>query len=148
MDKITFTKRHIPIYPEYRPLYKISLLLLILKKCCRANKSSLLKLHLIYWGINKDDNLKEITNLISKKSFDLQFWSIQPSLNRALDFAIASNLCLRIGDRYELGEKGDKFVSLIIKDNELLSKNKYRISKIEKRVTETIINNLTKEWKL
>ncbi len=59
---IRFTKRAIPIPPDYRPLYKIGHILIILAISSRAGKSSLMRLHFLCWPSRVKEILKQLGN--------------------------------------------------------------------------------------
>ncbi len=149
IKKLTFTQRPIPIPADYRPMYKIALLVLILRLCCRAETSTLLKLHLFSWAIASDKNSKKVLDFV-KSNFqtDFSIWGIEPALNRALQFAIADNICEVVnGKTYKLTEKGFKFYELINGDKELFDKEKIFLNFIGKsKITDSRINSMSKQW--
>lgn len=151
INKLSFVKRPISIPPEYRPLYKISLIVLILKICCRGEKSNLLKLHLFSWALTSDSNMNEVRGYLeSDFQTDFTIWGIEPTLNRALQFAVSENICdLTNGRIYGLTEKGTKFYDQIMQDMELLIKEKDFLKYVGKmQLTDSRINAMTKKWTL
>lgn len=56
MIKLSFQKRPTPIPGRYRPVYRISEIILILKLVCRAGKADIIKIHLILWGLQNEEN--------------------------------------------------------------------------------------------
>lgn len=151
IKKLTFTQRPIPIPADYRPMYKIALLVLILRLCCRAETSTLLKLHLFSWALASDKNSKKVLDFV-KSNFqtDFSIWGIEPALNRALQFAIADNICEVVnGKAYKLTEKGFKFYELIKGDKELFGKEKAFLNFIGKsKITDSRIDAMSKQWSL
>lgn len=151
IKRLSFTDRPIPIPAEYRPLYKIALIVLVLKLCCRSETSSLLKLHLFSWALSSDGNLEKLNEHV-KSSFTSEFsvWGIEPALNRALQFAIAEQICEVIsGKNYKLSPKGVKFYDLIQADPDLLSNEKRFLSSIGKNtITDSRITSMSKQWTL
>lgn len=63
-DKITFKRKPIPIPVDYRPTYKISIIILVLKFCCNSETSSLLKLHLFSWVVKSESNMDQFKKFI------------------------------------------------------------------------------------
>lgn len=59
ITKISFVKRPISIPPDYRPMFKVAQIVMILGYCCRSNRSSLLKLHLFSWALKSEGNIKK-----------------------------------------------------------------------------------------
>lgn len=144
---LKFTSRTIPIPADYRPLYKIGHILLILHLSSRGSKSSLMKLHFLSWAIKSKKNTEVVREWI-KKNFqnDFHIWGIEPTVNRALLFASADNFLKDDGGSFVLTDRGTNFVKSIIKDNELFIEEKKFLSEIGKGViTEIKISELSKQ---
>jgi hypothetical protein len=91
--KLSFIQRPIPIPADYRPMYKIALLVLILRLCCRAETSTLLKLHLFSWALASDKNSSKLREYVTSNfKSDFSVWGIEPALNRALQLQ-SENIC-------------------------------------------------------
>ena len=151
IPKLSFVKRPIPLPAEYRPMYKIALIVMILKICCRAESSSLLKLHLFSWALASEKNMKEVHDfVVSNFKTDFSVWGIEPALNRALQLAIAENICdIAQGKSYKLTEKGNKFYDMIKADPELFIVEKAFLLYVGKnKITDSRISEMTKKWSL
>jgi hypothetical protein len=149
ITKLSFIQRPIPIPADYRPMYKIALIVLILRICCRAETSSLLKLHLFSWALTSDDNLTKLREYVTSNfQSDFSVWGIEPALNRALQFAIAENICeVANGKNYKLTEKGNRFYEMIDADNELFSKEKTFLKFIGKsKITDKRLTAMSNQW--
>jgi hypothetical protein len=151
IKKLSFTKRPIPLPAEYRPMYKIALIVMVLKNCCRAETSNLLKLHLFSWALASEKNIKELRDYVTSNfKTDFSVWGIEPALNRALQLAVAENICEVInGKNYKLTEKGNKFYKMIESDSELFDLEKSFLIFIGKNsITDSRINAMTQRWNL
>lgn len=152
IKKLSFTKRPIPIPPDYRPMYKIALIVLILKLCSRSNKSSLLKLHLFSWALTSKKHASMLKSFIDNNFHgEFSVWGIEPALNRALQLATAEKICeLADGKNYILtSEKGIQFFNMLMNDKELLVDEKTFLNSIGKNtITDSRINTMTKQWSL
>lgn len=152
IKKLSFTKRPIPIPADYRPMYKIAMIVLILKLCCRSSKSSLLKLHLFSWVLTSENHANILNEYIAKGfTGEFSVWGIEPALNRALQLATAENICEIIdGKNYILtADRGMKFYNMIAADSDLFAKEKVLLSSIGKnKITDTRINEMTKQWSI
>lgn len=151
IKRLSFTKRPIPLPAEYRPMYKIAILVMILKYCCRGESANLLKLHLLSWSLASEKNMQELKDYITSNfKSDFSVWGIEPALNRALQLAVAENICDIInGKNYKLTEKGNKFFDMIKADKELFELEKKFLSFIGKNhITDNRINSMTKKWNL
>ncbi|NVN96018.1 MAG: hypothetical protein HXX18_12120 [Bacteroidetes bacterium] len=149
IKKLTFTQRPIPIPADYRPMYKIALLVMILRLCCRAETSNLLKLHLFSWALSSDTNLLKLREYVTSNfQSDFSVWGIEPALNRALQLAIAEKICEVVnGKNYKLTEKGFKFYEMINAENELFVKEKAFLNFIGKsKITDSRINAMSNQW--
>lgn len=149
IKKLSFTQRPIPIPADYRPMYKIALVVLILRICCRAETSTLLKLHLFSWALASDKNLFRLREYVTSNfQSDFSVWGIEPALNRALQLAIAENICEVVnGKKYKLTEKGFKFYEMISEDSELFEKEKSFLNFIGKsKITDKRIDAMSNQW--
>lgn len=140
-----FRRRRLPINADYRPMYKIGLIVCILSKVCIGNKSSLNKLHFFIWALKSTKNREFIRDLLSSgQTSGLISWGVEPALNKALGFCLAEELISLPDDKYVLTEKGEEFLKQIDKDEELFVDEKAFLNHIGKRgVPETFINQLT-----
>ena len=147
---LSFNKKPIPIPADYRPMYKIALIVLILKLCCRAEKGSLVKLHLFCWALQSEGNMVRLRDYTaSHYKNDFIVWTVEPALNRALQYAVADNICELIGGDYKLTEKGEKFYAMIQKDDELLSSEKAFLKLMGKNtITDSRILSMSKQTRL
>jgi len=145
---IVFTERPIPLYPSYRPMYKVSLILLILSINGYAGKATLLKLHLFSWALKSHKNLDALKDfVVSNYRKDLKFFGIELTLNRALNLAIAEKLISFHDDKYFLLDKGTEFSKYLIKTPELFVYEKQVLKVIGKNITDEKMNELLKHWK-
>lgn len=149
--KLSFKKRPIPIPADYRPMYKIALIVLTLRTCCKAETSTLLKLHLFSWALSSDKNISKLKDYVTSNfQTDFSVWSIEPALNRALQYAIAEKICEVVnGKNYKLTEKGHKFYQMINADYELFDKEKVFLNFIGKsKITDSRINAMSNQWNI
>lgn len=151
IKKLSFTQRPIPLPVEYRPMYKIALIVLVLKLCCRGETSNLIKLHLFSWAFTSKKNMKELQDYVASNfKTDFSVWGIEPALNRALQLAVAENICeILHGKNYKLTEKGNKFFEMIEQDSQLFDVEKSFLAFIGKnQITDNRINLMTDKWNL
>ena len=150
IQHLKFTQRPIPIPVDYRPLYKISIIILVLKLCCRDNASTLLKLHLFSWILKSDSNMNVMRNyIVSNYKKEIEFWNIEPALNRALQFAVADGLCeMTSTKKYKLKEKGESFYNSIIESESFTKEIGFLKFVGKNKITDSRIDEMTKQWKL
>lgn len=143
--KITFRKKPIPLPAEYRPMYQIAIIVMVLKYCCRNNTSGLQKLHLFSWCLYSNKNMEILKNLINNNyKTPIPHWTIDPALNRALIYAVKDGICdLTTNKKYKLTLKGLNFVSKIEIDSDLFVIEKTFLNQIGKQLTDDIVDKLT-----
>lgn len=146
---IVFNERPLPLYPSYRPMYKVSLILLVLSINGYSGKASLLKLHLFSWALKSQKNLEALKDFVVSNNYkkDLKFFGIELTLNRALNLAIAENLILFKDDKYSLLKKGVEFSTYLLDSKELFIYEKQILKLVGKKITEDKMNELLKHWK-
>lgn len=151
IKKLSFTRRPISVPADYRPMYKIGIIVMILKICCRAERGGLLKLHLLSWALKSSKNMDLVRQYIANNyKNEFSVWGIEPALNRALLLAVAEGICEIIeGKTYQLTEKGNKFYKMIVADNELLEEEKSFLKFVGKnKITDSRIDAISKQWSL
>src|ERR1019366_9944223 len=95
---IRFKKRPNAVAPDFRPGWKVSLLLLILQFGSRGGKSSLTRLHVLNWAVRSIRHQEELLTTIKSEaplfSFNVRF---EPAFSRAIDLAVAAALVTWVG---------------------------------------------------
>lgn len=134
-----------PLYPELRPLYKISKLLLILKHASRSKKSSLIRLHLFNWVLKDRDRMKALETGISNNKLSFKVWGVDPAVNYALQYAQAEGLVNKEGQSFKLTSKGEGLLKTSNVES-LFDKEMRLFEKIGVKLTEKLVSGITKEW--
>lgn len=145
MAKLTFNRRPMPIFAEYRPLYKISIILMILYFSSRGKKSSLIRLQLFNWAIKNEKRKSLLLVSVTKGSLHTEVWGMDPTLNISLQFALAEKLIDRSGTTYSLTNKGKQFLDKVIDENCLKVELEF-FKKIGAGLTESMINDGISRW--
>jgi len=150
IQNLRFSKKPISIPADYRPIYKIAQIVLILKLTGTAGKASLLKLHLLNWAMKNDKNKDEIIHFIrSNYLSEITVWGIEPAMNRALLLCIAEGICSIENGKYKLEEKGNDFYKLLYNDSELFLEEKEFLTFVGKRhITDARIDSISQKWTL
>jgi len=149
IKNIKFSKKPISIPVDYRPVYKIAQIVMILSITCIGNKSSLLKLHLLSWALKDDKNKDEVLELIkSNYDTDIAVWGIEPALNRALLFCISENICIMENGKYLLTEKGTDFFKLIVKAEVFVEEFEFLNFVGKRKITDNRIESISNKWSL
>src|SRR5689334_6792274 len=103
-----FRRRAVPVPGDLRPLWRINLILLLLRKCCRGGRSSFARLHVLSWAsLSFENRTLLVRALDGEETVESIIVRVEPSLNRAVDFAVGEGFIRRVnGDRYELTPTG------------------------------------------
>lgn len=143
-----FRKRKLPINADYRPLYKISIIILILKLVCNGNKSSLSKMHFFIWALKSKKHMDFISEIINTNKTDLiMSWGVEPALNKALLFGIGEGVFEFNGDKYKLTEKGNAFYIKIKKAGNIFTDEIHFLESLGKqKISEALLETLTQSF--
>lgn len=145
---ISFTERARPLYPSYRPMYKVSQIIMVLYYNGFGGKASLLKLHLFSWALKSPENLALLKDFAtSNNQSKMHFFGIESTLNRALNLAYAEKLIDFDNGSYSLLEKGRNFAISINEDETLFVNEKQTLKLIGKKIPEKTISSLINHWK-
>ena len=141
-----FIKRPIALPSNYRIFYQVSILLLVLKLCCAKNVgASTLKFQLLAWTLRDDDgcnSLMRVTKLKDEKC-NFNFWSLDPALNRAIEFALADGFLILKNEKFISAPKGDALLRYIL-ETDVFIHEKEILKKFNKSVTESFVNTVLK----
>ena len=146
--QVKFTPRTIPIPADYRPLFKIGHILLILEIACRSNKSSLMKFHFLSWAMKSKRNMEIVLGWV-RDDFknDFHIWGIEPTINRAIIYAVADEFIQEADGDYVLLDKGRDLFKLIKKQKDLFVNEKKFLQSIGKNsITESKIAELANKF--
>lgn len=139
-----FRRRPVALPGDLRPTWRIGLLVLLLSQCCRQQRSSLTRIHVLNWAARSEANHADLTALIANKlSPDQLIVRFDPACNRAIDFAIGEGQLKRVdGSRIELTESGKALADEISKDSELYVTEKRLTGAIKQKVSETLVDKI------
>ncbi|MFP3393355.1 hypothetical protein [Brevibacillus sp. SIMBA_040] len=140
--KITFTRRKVSVAAGYRPITKIAQIILILYLSSRNNSANLFKLQLLNWAFKSKDRDQVILLLIQDPLSNIPFVSMDPTVNRALQFAIADKFISFNPNtgKFSLLEKGIDFAKSIIENKDILLEERELLGKIGTKLTDKIIS--------
>lgn len=142
----TFTRRPSPLDPELRPEWRLSVLVLLLRVCCRGTRSSLRKLHLLNWTIRSNEARLRLFALLDETigPEDIEI-RVEPALNRAIDFAAAEGLVRFVGgDKVELTPSGVSLAAEIVSAPDCLVHERAFMERLRLRLTEQKVTEILK----
>lgn len=140
----SFTLRPIQVAGDLRPIWRLASICLILRNCW-GNSSTLRQLHVLNWAIRDVENRAVFLAALGDAPPVLPIVRIEPSLNRAVDFALAENLITRASNRITLAERGLAFAKRIEGEPEVFIEEKVFFERIGKKVTTTLIERVL-QW--
>jgi hypothetical protein len=120
VEALTFESRPQPLSAALRPLYRVSLIVLVLHLNCSRGTASLLKLQFFNW-VMKSENLRAHISRLSRTQsvFTLGIIHMDPMVNLAIKYAFSEGLVtVTRNSKYKLTDKGKQFTESIIRDSE------------------------------
>lgn len=102
---------------ELRPVWRIALLVLIIKLVGRANKASRNKIHLVNWALKKSEHVDSYISYTQQITNKRPFINLDPAMDKAIDYALYSKLVTVDNNRVTLSETGTELVNQLIKSD-------------------------------
>lgn len=141
-----FDARPYPVRPPHRPLWRIGTIVLILGKC-RARKASLKQLHVLSWAMRSPPTATFLVSALNDHQDALPgipSVRFEPSLNRALDFAVAEGLVTIANGMFVLTAIGEHFLNEIDQNDDILAAEKGMLKRLRGTVSQAAVNRLLK----
>lgn len=134
---------------NYRIMYKISQLVLIIYYCCSSRKGcSLEKLHMISTAITSKTDYDRLNSFINGRQ-NIIIIRFDPAVNRAVTLALAEGLLYgQVNGLFRLSKKGKKFAEELDKDKTLMVREKELMQRISTNLTEDKVNELMADWRI
>ena len=150
MIKAKLDIKPIPVPSIYQPIYKLILLLAVLKYGTRKpHNCTFLKLHLYLWALRTVDNFESLKALKKSNIDSMLPWTYEPGLNKLVTIALVNNYCTRaiISNELQitLTEEGDSFIKEIERRN-LFSEDIEKIKKIG-IISQVKVKKASSNWK-
>lgn len=140
-SSFVFRRRTESIPADMRPVWRIALILLVLQLSSRGGKSSFGRLQLFNWALLHQEGKSALLDVLAgNNSPTAVMVRIEPSLNRAVDFASAAGLVKIVnGDRVEITSVGQSEVRRIIDAKDLFLAEIAFLNSVGRAVTETLV---------
>ena len=135
---------------NYRISYKVSLICLIIGKCCGKKGCSATKLQMTNAAVSTSKSRKELFDLINGKLFsEVTLIRFDPAISRAINYALADSLiCRQANGLFRLANKGKELVKNIYEDTELMTVEKDFFRELSNGLTEDIIESIAHTWRV
>jgi hypothetical protein len=96
MIEVTLDIKPIPVPLLYQPVYKLIMLLAVLKYgTSKPHNATFLKLHLYLWGLRSEENYTVLKQLQKKERNTVLPWSFEPALDKVVTIAIINKYCTK-----------------------------------------------------
>lgn len=141
--KAVFRQTGTPVEPELRPVWRISLIALILSLLSSGNKANIKKIQVLCSLISSADKRQQYFSP-TKDLFDNFNLRFDPLVDRAIDLGIGEKIFeLDSSKSIKLTKKGQEFAKKIESDREVFINEKGFILKFKKSFfTDEVINRL------
>ena len=130
-----FIRRPAPVAPNARLSYRVSVLVLLLRDCCRRAQSSLKRLHFLDWAIRSEARATHVRDIDSLGDVAAAV-RYDPVVDAALRFATAEGLVTMQQARVALTDSGQALAAAIDGDAELLVRERVAMKILGKHVAE------------
>lgn len=122
---------------DRRPLWRVALVMLLLKQACRGASSSLSRLHVLDWAVRSKHGRDQIVGFLNgNRPASFSPVRFDPALLRALQFARAEHLVAAKGGNIALTDKGLALAAEIEAEADLLRVEKAVLAELGKKFTE------------
>lgn len=150
VKEIRFSKKPMPVPYKYRISYKIAQIILIIGICCRKGACSLVKIHMLSWGLTSAKEMNNLSRfLVNVNSTSQPNLRFDPSVNRALGFGVAEKVFFQVNNgKYALTEYGEKVFNDIMEDSEMLLVEKLFLKSVANKLPEKKIDELIADWRI
>ncbi|MGX5623668.1 hypothetical protein [Bacillus cereus] len=147
VESITFTNKPIPVPYNYRIVYKITQIALIVYICSGRKACSLIKIHMISTALNSKERFDNLLNYVIYNEQAIDLVRFDPSINRAVDFALAEGILLRQKNGlFKLPIKGKGYIEHIINDTSMFIFERNQLKQLGSNLTEDKIDRLISIW--
>jgi len=142
--------RPTPLPCDLRPIWRIAALVLILNQC-RQKRATIEQLHVMNWSIRSRKAQEQFIEFLQgRRSPNQVVVRYDPSLTRAIDFALAEGIVARyerpeksetshLEYRLMLTERGEELANELMGDEELFAVEKSFLRNIGSKISQTQI---------
>ena len=129
---------------DLRPLWRMCLVVLLMRKCCRGNRTSHAKLHVLNWAMLNETNRTNLLKLTSGESKPTDILvRIEPFLNVAVNYALGEGLIeQKNGDRLVLSTRGVTLADKLIGMEDVFESEKQFIALLGNKLSEKLVTEL------
>ncbi|HMP71320.1 MAG TPA: hypothetical protein PKA76_18370 [Pirellulaceae bacterium] len=139
-----FRDRPAAVKGDLRPLWRMSLIVMLLRKCCRQNRTSFARLHVLNWALIFKNNQLTLLDLVKNKTQPTEVLvRIEPFLNTAVNYCIGEGLLSQEkGDRLVLTSQGVNLADRLIEREDIFEEERRFMIELGNSLTEGVVNEL------
>jgi hypothetical protein len=139
-----FRQRPVSLPADLRPLWRIGLIVLLLRKCCRQGRTSLTRLHVLSWGFispkGRSQLLAAAAGTLSPDSLVIRF---EPFLLQAVDYGVGEGLIRRDGGgTIELAEAGMRLAEELEVNQSAFAPEKAVMASLRTKISEDLVKRM------
>ncbi|QUI22738.1 hypothetical protein HZI73_10745 [Vallitalea pronyensis] len=142
INEIFFERKPIPVPYNYRIIYKLSQIVLIINLSNRTGNCSVLKLHVLSSALSSDEEMSRLVYFLENKVLvKYPFIRMEPALNRAINYGLAEGIINQRNDgKIFVTNKGENLYNCLMEDLEIMVRDKEFLSKFGKKVTDKFLS--------
>lgn len=129
---------------ETRPLWKCSLVILIMGITGREKRCSLKKIHTANWLTKSSGHLDELLDWAKSETLFAPHIRLDPTVDRAIDLIAASGYVCKVGGKISLTTAGEDLFSQIFTDTEIMEREKEILAAAKKYLSEAAVERIFK----
>jgi hypothetical protein len=122
----------------------MSLLALLMTRCCRQGRATLQKLHVLNWALRTPEGREALLEALDGHGTpDSNLVRFDPALNKTLDFARAEQLVVQLeGGRYQVTTKGITLAEQLEEDQTSFVSERSFLDAVGSRLTEALVSRM------
>lgn len=140
----SFKRRKIFTPCETRPLWKSSLVILIVGITGREKRCSLKKIHTANWLTKSSEHLEELLEWSRSETLFAPHIRLDPTVDRAIDLMAASGYVCKVGGKILLTPTGEELYSKILANREIMERERKILTAAKKYLSEAAVERLFK----
>ena len=139
-----FRDRPVAVKGDLRPLWRMSLVVMLIRKCCRGSKTSYARLHVLNWALLSKSNRNALLRLTKNGTDPTEILvRVEPFLNTAVNYAIGEELIRQEkGNRLVLTTKGVSVADTLFENEDVFQIEKDFITELGNKLTESLVKEL------
>lgn len=139
----TFTKRKQFIPCEMRPIWKMSLLIIIVGVLRKNDACSLKRIHVANWVTKKQQHLDELLDWSNKNTNIKPEVRMEPSVDKALELLISDGYLNKVAGRLEFSDLGEAAFLSLNQDSIFLLEKEY-LDKAKRYLSDANVDRIFK----